>query len=122
MVITVSLAKSHHCRVTSCFLLVMRTFKFDSLSIFQICNTVLTVVLITIINAVHYIPGTYLFYNWKLVPFDSLYPLHPHPSSVGFLTEKEAVCVCVCVCVLGVAQKAGKNGCFLSDCVFLYCL
>ena len=22
--------------------------------------------------AVHYIPGTYLFYNWNFVPFDSL--------------------------------------------------
>lgn len=88
MVITVSLANSHHCRVTSCFPLVMRTFKFGSLSIFQMSNTVLlTVVLITIVNAVHYIPGTYLFYNWKLVPFDSLHPLHPHPSSVGFLIK-----------------------------------
>ena len=28
---------------------------------------------------VHYIPMTYLFYNWKFVPFDRLSPIsHPH--------------------------------------------
>lgn len=84
MVITVGLANNHHCTE----LQVVSLFKFDSLVIFQICNTVLlTVVLITVVNAVHHIPGTYLFYNWNLVPFDSLHPLHPHPSSVGFLIK-----------------------------------
>ena len=87
----------------------MRTFQFDSLLIFQICSTVLlTVVLITVVNAVHYIPGTYLFYNWKLVPFDSLHPLHPYPSSMGFLIKWEGS-GCVCVCVLGGAHKVGKK-------------
>lgn len=68
MVITVGLANNHHCTE----LQVVSLSKFSSLLIVQICNTVLlTVVLITVVNAVHYILGTYLFYNWKLVPFDT---------------------------------------------------
>ena len=84
MVITVGLANNHHCTE----LQVVSLSKFSSLLIVQICNTVLlTVVLITVVNAVHYIPGTYLFSNWKLVPFGSLHQLRPHPSSVGFLIK-----------------------------------
>ena len=29
----------------------------------------------------HYIPRTYLFYNWKFVPFDGLHPIPPPPTS-----------------------------------------
>ena len=34
-------------------------------------------------HVVHYIPSTYLSYNWKFVPFDLLHPipLNPPPTS-----------------------------------------
>ena len=34
-------------------------------------------------HAVYYIPLTYLFYNWKFIPFDFLhsFPTSPHPTS-----------------------------------------
>ena len=33
-------------------------------------------------QAVHYIPLTYVFYNWKRVPFDTLLPIRsPPPTS-----------------------------------------
>ena len=66
-------------------------------------------------HAVHSITRTYLFCNWKFVPFDPLHPfLHCHhylwqsslvsiTMSSGFLWLNNIplcvyVCVCVCVC------------------------
>lgn len=50
------------------FFLVIRTFKTYSLGNFQIYSTVL----LTIYShyPIHYIPRTYLFWNWKFVLFD----------------------------------------------------
>ena len=51
----------------------VRTFKINSFSNFQIYNTVLwTVVTCYTLHA-----RTYLSYNWKFVPFDHLYPFCP---------------------------------------------
>ena len=55
---------------TEFFFLVMRTFKIDSLSKLQICNTILTTV------AMLYITSTWIISNWKFVHFDSLHSLH----------------------------------------------
>ena len=63
------------------FCLVMRTFKFYSLSNFQIYTTVL-VSIVTIVYIISPALITYLFYNWEFIPFDV-----PHH------------CVCVCVCL-----------------------
>ena len=49
--------------------LIMRTVRVYSPSNFQVYNTVLTIV--AMLNY------TYLFYNWRFVPFD---PLHPSQS------------------------------------------
>ena len=63
------------------FLLVMSTFKIYSLSNFQIYNTVLLTI---VTNAVHYIPMTYLFYNWKFVSFDHFtHFAHQHPPPLA---------------------------------------
>ena len=32
-------------------------------------------------NTMHYIPMTYLFYNWKSVPFDHLCTFHTLPAN-----------------------------------------
>lgn len=49
----------------------MRTVKIYFLSNYQTCNTVL----LTIHYTVHYIPMIYVFYIWKVVPFDHLHPI-----------------------------------------------
>ena len=36
----------------------------------------------------YYIPNTYLFYNWKFVFFNLLYPFHPHSNLQAVL------CIC----------------------------
>ena len=54
-----------------CCFLVMRILKIDSLSKFQICNTLLTTV------AMLYITSTWqMCYNWNCVHYDSLCSLH----------------------------------------------
>ena len=58
-------------------------------------------------HAVHYIPRTYLFYNWKFIPFDPLHPFCPPPpptsgnyQAVLCICEvRRLLCVCLCVCV-----------------------
>ena len=61
------------------FLLVMRTFKIYSFYKFH--NRVL---LIIVANAAHYIPITYLFYNWKLylLTFSTIFA-HKHPPPLA---------------------------------------
>lgn len=49
----------------------MRTFQMYSLSNFQICKTVLTIVTMLYISS----PG--LIYTWKFLPFDPLHPFLP---------------------------------------------
>lgn len=38
-------------------------------------------------QAVHHIPMTYLFYNPKFVPFNTLSPFHPHPISWDYIKK-----------------------------------
>ena len=54
------------------FFLVIRTFKIYSLYNFHIY-----IIINYSHHAVHYIPVTYLFNNWKFVPFDHLHPFCP---------------------------------------------
>ena len=49
-----------------------------SLSSFQVCNTVLLNLVPMLYT--HYVPVTYLFYDWKFVPFGHLHPFPPPPS------------------------------------------
>ena len=56
----------------------MRTVKINSLSNFQIHNTVLLTILTTLY--INHITRIYLFYNWKFVPFDHLHPFRPLPT------------------------------------------
>ena len=45
-------------------------------------------------HAVHYIPVTYLFYNWKFVPLETLHPfcLPPNPLPSGI--HHSVLCIC----------------------------
>ena len=62
----------------------------------------------TIVNCsyhvIHYFPRTYLFFNWKFLPFDSphsfhIFPAHPAspPPTATNLFSVSYACVCVCV-------------------------
>ena len=44
-------------------------------------------------HAVYYIPTTYLFYNWKFVPLDSLHFTHRSKSSQSGIHEQAQGCL-----------------------------
>lgn len=46
--------------------------------------------------AIHYIPTTYLFDNWKLVPLDPLHPFHRPLNSFPSSNQQFALCMYEC--------------------------
>ena len=42
-------------------------------------------------HVVHYIPSTYLSYNWKLVCFDHLPPIPPPPMALPLLVTTNLI-------------------------------
>ena len=58
----------------------MRTLKFYSLNRFSICPTT---VLAIWIHVVHYVPRTYLSYNWIFVPFSTFLQFSLPPLSIS---------------------------------------
>ena len=54
----------------------MRNLRIYYLNNFHIQHTSVNYVS----HVVHFIPSTYLSYNWKFVPFDSLHPITPPPT------------------------------------------
>ena len=83
-----------------------------SLSSFQVCNTVL----LTLVPMpyTHYVSVTYLFYDWKFVPFGYLHPFPPLPSP--HIWQPQSV-LCICE-VLFSGEGSGfhvrSNGVYLS--------
>ena len=60
----------------------VRTFKIYSLSNFQICNTV--VLMVVTMLYVHYISRKFSSYKWKFVPFDHPFPPPSCPGDDQF--------------------------------------
>ena len=60
----------------------VRTFKICSLSNFQICNTV--VLMVVTMLYVHYISRKFSSYKWKFVPFDHPFPPPSCPGDDQF--------------------------------------
>lgn len=47
------------------------------------CNATCNTIINYSCEMVHYISMTYLFYNWKFVPFDPFYPFGAHPPNLA---------------------------------------
>ena len=73
--------------VSSVVFPVMRTLRIYCLlttSIYNTVNSIYNTVIIVLIIVImlYYIPSTFLFYNWKFVPFDYLSPICLLPTLV----------------------------------------
>ena len=87
----------------------MRTFKIYS----QQCSNMQYSITNNSHHAVYYILRTYLFYNWKFVPFDLLHPFHPLHTWLWHLPRVLSICelrVSICFCFLDSTYKVRSYG------------
>ena len=102
MITTIRLDNTHHLiQLKKIFFLVMRTFRINSLTSFQIYHTVMLIraslmvemvknlpamqkILIRceLISRLHITPPVFIYY-WEFVPFDHLHPIYAPLSTSG---------------------------------------